>query len=833
LRDTWLYVRSLLTFRENPFFLRAVRRELRNKKLVRNQTIALVCLMLLCVTALMLGSLFGPTLARVGLPQGTLLAIILTGAHVWFIIIAVSFRSRDSIDLESRMETLDLLRATPLTRIQIMGMKGTYPLVFGVVMALLLLPLYGLTVAMGGLRAAEVCVVFLVLALTCVRPSGSSGAWYTAKLQPTDERKKRARQKSATIVIWIQVFCQGWARLAPKGYLGSPLTATLMPVAWVAWVSRAGLVDRPFYGIHLPFIIVLPIALAFGWTSLAVSSYRRVVSDGYRLSIRHNPAWHLWAAVVSIAVVGYLWGFITGPHGLAVLAGGSPGNADASIAAVFIVLAAVWAVPVGLSLLFTGGTEAGLLPCGKPLAESRDEALRDELVGVTGTLSVLVLPSLAMTAICLLGWHFPAAPWCGVLVDTLVTGAAFLLYCFGIGRTLAMFAVRNEKRKFLIGSSALLLLIGSAAALFPLTRVPLWVFALNPFSGFVTLSPQVSEWITSGPAVTPVLPLWAACVVPQALLGVVMAGIALRIALAKARPREVARPDEAGPTRPTQELFKLGYRPYPYIANPVALRYLRSKYTQSAMQAAITVPSVLVLSAVLVVVLAPDALAAPLMRGGLIVWASPAAAGAGIASYVVGMLILWVWSCIAGFATAARMFPFERDRGTVAQLFLTPLSNRTIALGFQVPGRYATAVAMLIMAPLGIFGVIWSGDLANVAVILCLLLFVAADVAFSVSCGALIGVCVKHRPVFAPVVGILWGAERIALLIGVVAALVVSSRIGGGQLIYSRPMFWIVLLAEAALAPVLVYLTMRSLHEIRSGDIPFMPGEEPKKRSAG
>ena len=55
------------------------------------------------------------------------------------------------------------------------------------------------------------------------------------------------------------------------------------------------------------------------------------------------------------------------------------------------------------------------------------------------------------------------------------------------------------------------------------------------------------------------------------------------------------------------------------------------------------------------------------------------------------------------------------------------------------------------------------------------------------------------------------------------------ARHGAGRLIVEHPVFWVVLLAEAALAPVLAVLSINQVKVLREGDTPFLPGEEPAK----
>jgi len=836
--DTLVYMRSLFTVRDNPFFSRALRRDLRSTTLVRNHAIVLVFLAAAAVGALALAAAIRRPMSIVGLSPGYVLAMAVTGLHGWIIISAVSYRARDSIDLENRMETLDLLRLTRLSRLQIMGMKATYPMLFGVAMVLPALPLYALVVWTGGLSLAEMAMVWAIYMATSVRPSGSSGAWYTAQLQPMDERKKKARQKGAAWVIYAQILAQSWGRLLPRMAKGHAITAALLPVSWVIVAAQASWRWRPFFGFEFPIWIAALLVIPAAWASAACAAHDRVAAEEGSRRLRTNPAWFIWTVGAVVVIAGFVWphGITTGAFAPAV--GGKAGDVDASLVALFAMLVWLWSVPVSFSLLFAGATETGVLPAGGPVSTDASTVTRVELLGAVGAVSVLAYPLVAQSLIWLLGWRLPAHAWWPSVGGAVWVAAVSLVYTYGLGRLSAVYGADEvwlgDKAPTRKRSTAFLAALGlfavTGAGLFPSTGVPEWAFAVNPLSAYVGFSQHFRDWVVHSPWTTKVLPDWRMCAAVQLALGLLGTALAAVWARAKVSSRRLRTVEELPPPPPTYKLFLEGYGGQRWLKGALAVRLMRSRAVRSSAAAMYVVPALIGTSGLALALFAPDGLGSAMVDMGLVARGATPARVAFMGAFVISMGIVTGYVSLLAFAGMATRFKAECDQGTLGQLLLTPLRHREIALGYQTTSLYYAAVSAGMLLPVGAFGVLISGAWANAAVLLVVLGAFVVECLFSSAAGGAVGLLTVARPTAAGFLGAGWGMSRMAIVILVmVGVLGPLARHGAGRLMVEHPVFWAVLLAEAALAPVLAVLSINQVKVLREGDTPFLPGEEPAK----
>jgi len=582
------------------------------------------------------------------------------------------------------METLDLLLLTRLSRLQIMGMKATYPMVFGAAMILPALPLYVVAVTTGGLSWPELAMVLLVYTAISVRPSGTSGAWYTAQLQPTDERKKKARQKGAAWAIYAQILAQSWGRLLPRMAKGHAITAALLPVSWVIVAAQASWRWRPFFGFEFPIWIAALLVLPAAWASGACAAHDRVVSDEGSRRLRTNPAWFIWTVGAMVVAAGFIWPFGVTTGAFAPIVGGKAGDADAALAALFAMLLWLWSVPVSFSLWFAGGTETGVLPAGGPLGTDQSKAAPAELLGAVGAVSVLVFPLVAQGLIWLLGWTVPAPVWLPAIGGAAWIAAASVVYAYALGRLSAVYAAEEvwlggkapSKKRSTAALVALSLLIVSGAALFPSTGVPQWAFTLNPLSGYVGFSQHFRDWVVHSPWTTKSLPDWHTCAGAQLALGLLGTAVAAMWARAKVANRRLRTVDELPPPPPTCELILEGYTGQRWLRGPLAVRLMRSRAVRSSSAAMYVVPALVGASGLALALFKPDGLGSATVDMGLVAPGATPARVAFMGAFVISMAIVVGYVSLFSFAGMATRFKTECDQGTLGQLLLTPLSNR-------------------------------------------------------------------------------------------------------------------------------------------------------------
>jgi len=832
MRDAVDFMAGLFTFRENPFFLRAWRKESRNSKLVRNHLVVLACLAALYAALHTLVARFGGEMARLGEAPGVVVLGVLSGVHTYIVLVAVSYRARESIDLELRQGTLDFVRVTAIPAIRAMGMRATYPLVFGILMPLPAFPLYMLAASCEGVRPTDVLVIYAVLVLICIRPSGHSGAWYTRQLLPNDERKKHLQRRNAGTAVAVQIVAQGWSRLLPRGYFGAPLHGGLLPLTWVLIGGRALFRARPFYGTEAAILCILLPLLPILYATLARGAYTSAIEDDAPVRWRRNPASALWGILGVTAVAGFTWRLIGPSATLAKftgVAGADPASAMAAVAGALVV---VWALGCAIGVLTTGRTDAGLWACGGGPAPSRKEALRRELLSSVSAVSVLVWPLLAVGLSALLGLQLPKV---GLIGNVLLCSALALVVCYSAGRPGAIRSqLDNGKKRHPWRTIVVnLWMLVPVAGLFPACGLPSWVILLHPFAGWLLAYPGAVEAVTSNAYMVSALPDLATWMTVQVLLAVALMAANSRYAVVTAGMPALTEPKDLPPPPPTWRLFEAEPRRLRWIRDPISLRILRSRPWRAMFISFTTVGSVITIAGVAGAVYSPSTLASAFAGARLI---APSVAGSDLGDSLIAVLVIGFGLALMGGmggcpALGSSAITQERLKETIEAIVQLPAPHWEIVRGYLGAALYGIGTYLFGLLPVAVLAAVAGCRPLNLVVAASLGLVLTVDAVLGVAVG-MYGALSSPRGANVPA-ALVWIGSRIGLVM--VAGFTLAGMTLGraNRLLIAAPAFWLVPVLEAPLIALALIGATRHLARMRRGEAALTVREERSRKRKG
>lgn len=257
------------TWIDNPFVSREARRDAKRKQPLRSFA-------WMCGTLLVLGGLAMWGLAwlyREGdtIPWylsgelGTLLCIVLSGIHIWFIVGAAQKHTTLLLTQEAFRNTLPSLLMLPATPFQLVLQTAVYPWLAAMRMAVVLLPVYVFLVGLGGLSWIDLGMLYVVFGLAAV----SFPAWRRPELGDNSVKvlPSTARMGTAGAGTGTQTGAGGATTGAgsgtssPGGWLAM---AFLLPILALVSSGRGGI--RGMYALlrhYMPdsIIVLLPTSL--------------------------------------------------------------------------------------------------------------------------------------------------------------------------------------------------------------------------------------------------------------------------------------------------------------------------------------------------------------------------------------------------------------------------------------------------------------------------------------------------------------------------------------------------------------------------------------------
>jgi len=833
--------------------MRWLRKDVRDSRVLRNHAVGLVGICALCYLALLLGDWLGHLLELSIVPLGRvpradLMLLCLVGANSWMILFSVSFRAGECIEYEYRHQSLDMVRVTRLSGMRIMGMKATYPMVFGLTMLAPVLPLYVLAVVLGALGPAELLAVFLVLGLVSIRPAGASVIGGSVNVRALDEWKRRVIVGVVGCLVAVQFFMFGFTLYGASTIFGPASQTILLPAEWARIAARELIVSRPFFGLILPPLVPLAVLLPLLWPAMAATVHERVVEGVARLRVRANPAWLLATVGLAVGLAGYAWTRLLGPKGLTLYAGTPAGDASAALAGLYGVFLVAWTLPTAWMLAFTGRSNMGLVPCGDPpephapLRRAEHEAsedlvraptLREYARDLTGALSVLVWPTLAFLLAALLTWRVPRLDDLGLSLRCAVAASGLLVYCYGLGRWLTLGATEVREAKHNVVGIVGLSLVVSALAFVSGSPLPAEWAALNPLAGVLSTFPGLEARASALPWSAGRLPGPWPCATVDTLLGFLLLAaylVSTSRAVRTRRRREYQA--ERGP-RPVAALMAEDEARHRLMADPIGRRLLRSHRAVAIRRVLRALPVVLSAAAAMVVLIAPSKVGERMASLDLIPgWArdpygvlsippSPFVGAFG----VTGALCATVLS-IGAYASGVNSLRQEREQGTAGQLLLTPLSDAGIALGYQRPVWRSVIETAVLLVPLALVGCVEGRfSSGNVLVVTAVFAMVLVDPSFCAAWGGAIGAN-PDRPWLSNTMRAAFMAQRVLILMAFFVF--IGDRMLRGrtyQLLFAHPMLLGLIVVEGVAAVLCLWFVVRTIRRIRREGIGVVMGD--------
>lgn len=695
--DNWTYLRSLLTVRDNPYLLLMARREQRARSLLPRLTLWLLLLAAVTLGGLALGRWFESPLRRVsvGLGPGELAAALLITVE-FYTVWSATARRRYSLRLAEQENAAEHYRLVPLTWIERAGLRNTYPMLVGLAMMALAVPLHLICAVAGGWDDWWHLIVshgFMLLPcfIAVDRPPRSSTR-RSRLAEEVDTSSIRKRRKAGVAIAVSNLLVQALSHVG-RSSLAQSLVLYIILAPYLLPQALSG--PRGFYRFHLP--IAVPVLLALVPAVVVwVMRMGRLVDDR-PATIRIAP-WSLagLGTVYGLVVlIGFCWHWVADGSIAALLAshsGPMPSTAmvahpvaDPSRAAegLFVALLAAWCVVIaGPHLLRSGAVTWGPLPSHHSLREplsGRRAWLMEWGWTLEAGLSVYV-PLLAFLIACWLGGIPPRVPSPVILWASLVCMTA-LMGAWVVGRCHRWLHARGWRRghRLLWVGLVLLVPLGLYA---PPPLGPLCLSAMPVIAG-LSLVPGLGGLI--GPVTGRlILPTPEQAAILQLLLAVV--GTLILIRLWRLHPANRSLPAPTRQPRDTAVLFSKGRALERITPNPVALRILRGRnstenpYTMAIGFGVFSVLCYLVWGA---------------CRGMQVTGAST--------GLIVGMLSDSPWMLgslpmamamvisvfAAGISTSSPL-RMERATGALTHTCMTPLRPKQLMAGYLIPSAMGT-----------------------------------------------------------------------------------------------------------------------------------------------
>lgn len=575
--------RPPLWLRDNPFWRRARRDELRDASLFRRLLLSVLILSGLLVGGLFLETIWARPLrlfTRIfAIPLSALLFVLLSSVHA-LLLSSAKAALLPSLAVEMRRQTLDSLLLTPLRRAEMLFAMAVPPAVVALLIALAGLPAYLLLYQLGGAQLHDIVLLYLLFAFLSFSPPAFglpalSGAALGAEIPPkaASGAGKRGGGASPFAGFWsiYLVLIVGQTLSSLGGRWLFHLLAALPPVfgrinllvvlSWPYCAIQIGGAPIEFYQSHLPpFAYCLPL-LAASWVVSALHSASALSAgdlvEMHRSAIflrrRALSRWVTRAAL--LCFLGFVWrAWVLGGDTGAVL-GNFASDPRWGVAGLLLLLGSV-------GVWQAAGRAAAITPIQKEkerLRPGRLIARRAARLGLRPVRATLLL----FLAACLFGGVSPfSAPTFSVLGRLALTALSFAVWevgfrLLGASRAVGVAPAQATRRasQIVLARIGILFLLPMAALSLP---VPvLWnLAALSPLSAWLHLFPGASAFIQRFPYWRiGALPPDALCLAAPLLFGLLLA----RSAYARRTPM-------ARQTRPTPAPGPVAVKP-PAIKN--------------------------------------------------------------------------------------------------------------------------------------------------------------------------------------------------------------------------------------------------------------------------
>lgn len=542
--------RPPLWLRDNPFWRRARRDEMRDASLFRRLLLTLVVLGGLLVGGLFLETIWARPLrlfTRIfAIPLSALLFVLLSSVHA-LLLSSAKAALLPSLAVEMRRQTLDSLLLTPLRRAEMLFAMAVPPAIVALLVALAGLPVYLLLYQLGGAQMQDIALLYLLFAFLSFSPPAFglpalSGAALGAEIPPKTPASANKRGGASSLagfwsVYLILVVGQTLSSLGGRWLFH--LLAALPPVfgranllvilSWPYCAIRIGGAPIEFYQSHLPpFAYCLPL-LATSWvvsalhSASALSAGDLVEMHGSALFARRRALSRWVTRAALLCFLGFAWrAWVLGGDTGAVL-GNLSNDSRWGVAGLLLLLGSV-------GVWQAAGRAAAITPIQKEkerLRPGRLIARRAARLGLRPVRAMLLL----FLAACLFGGVSPfSAPTFSVLGKLALTALSFAVWEVGFrvwstSRAVGVAPAQATRRasQIVLARSGAFFLLPMAALSLP---VPvLWnLAALSPLSAWLHLFPGASAFIQRFPYWRiGALPPDALCLAAPLLFGLLLA----------------------------------------------------------------------------------------------------------------------------------------------------------------------------------------------------------------------------------------------------------------------------------------------------------------------
>jgi hypothetical protein len=718
--DHWVYLRALLTVRENPYLLLMSRREERSSFLpVRvGAWLLLLCAVMLGGLALGLWQSERLRMLPVPLSPGDVAAALLISAELYSIWYATSKR-RYSLRAAEQDNAADHYRLAPVDWVESAGLRNTYPMLVAAAMMVLAFPLHLLCVRLGGwddwwhLVLGHLAILFVAVAAVD-RPLETG----QQKSQPGEEIDTSAVRKKRRAAWGVAMAMNGLIQLFMHIGRGSAMGGIIIWVLLFPYLLPQALVEpREFYRLQMPIAVPLLLILVPSIVLWAKRMGRAI--DGRPVTLR-VPPWSLagLGTIFGLLITaGFCWPWIAdgwlakvlppveaGPEWLtgaaAMRTTAPPADPARATDGLFVAMLAVWTVALGgMHFLRNGAVTWGILPSHRSIVEPL-QGRRAWLMEIGWTLEAglsVYVPLSAFYIACWLGGLDPRLTphiAIGALMATIPT----LMGAWVIGRGHRWLYQRGWIRAYgLVWFGIMVIFVMGFFAPPPLGP---GLLGIIPFGAGFAAAPGVVA--LAGPlAGRFVLPSPAMVLVVQSIIAI--AGTVAQVRLWQLHPGRKRVDREEKVPEPTHELIEKGARRESIVRNPVALRIMRGKRVGED----------------------PINMFVAFAAGSLlmyllwflcdVLWTTGASRGS-----IISMIAEWPWvlatfplggaviiSWISAGANTSTPLKMERATGAFTHTCMTPLRPRDLLLGYMLPPLWGTAgrlTGTLICIPLFFVG---------------------------------------------------------------------------------------------------------------------------------
>jgi hypothetical protein len=696
--DTIVFLRSLLTVRENPYVWFAARREMRRGQPLVRLVIWLVILALITGGALAIGLRWRSFLALFPVPlgPGRFACAVLMTVEFWTVVLAASAR-RYGLRQAELANAGDEYRLVPLRPIINAGMRNTYPLAVALLMTACAFPLHLVSFWGGDGRPGEVLLAHVFLLVACVGAAERPSSLHPMQRDANTSKAQRRRMVGVMAALG-NVAMQFVARtISGPSSAGIFFWALLFPYL----IPGALVVPREFWAIWLP--IAVP-ALVAWIPTITLTARRAARSNDRRAETIFVRPWSLGGlgTVFGLTVAaGFLWPWVAN-GAIASMVGASSPDPTRSAEALFAVLMAAWAgLIAGPHLLWSASVSWGALRSPDEVTDTptRRQMVRRELAWGLEAAASAYVPCLAFALAISVGGLAPDS--LGTYVPPTVVAATVLLSCWSLGRLGRIHRDRGMRVGWLIGwrMVGVACLIGGLFAPAPYGR---YLLAVVPLGAAVSIAPGVVGGI-SGLAMGSIradVPTLALAAGAQLAVACVALGAVLysrRATAAAPRPRRLR-------TVPTSILYRRDAYVHRITANPVAVRLLRSRRHNESLHGMFSLFATLSLLAwatwSVCLYLKMTGASPSSVTGWLAECPAPLVA-------LPAVVLLGVSIGQAG-SIAGLGLRMERATGALAVTCLTPLRTTTLFLGYVTApllGTVARLLGFLPCLPLAFIGV--------------------------------------------------------------------------------------------------------------------------------